>query len=110
MRSGPTISPRPVARGAAFSQVRWDRVGRVAFLVALAVVASMYVRPLANFVEHWQGSKREAAELERVRGENLAVKRELKALETDAGLERVAREAGLVKEGERAYVIRRKAR
>ena len=48
------------ALGAAALRVRWDRVGRVALLVLLLLVALAYVGPARSLLSTWQRLEREA--------------------------------------------------
>lgn len=74
-------------------------------LVLFAVLAS-YVGPLSNFVEQWRTSRADEVKLERLKQENRRLKSRSAALSKPDVLELEARRIGMVREGERAYVVR----
>jgi cell division protein FtsB len=87
------------------ARIRWDRVGRVALLVVLGVILLLYVAP----VSHWLGQSRVASsqrqELRSVERDNARLQRQIGDLRGPDAVERKARELGMVRRGERAYVI-----
>jgi cell division protein FtsB len=99
MRIAPRKSPRD-------SRIDWERVGRTALLCVLVAIALMYVRPIVNLVDERQGSQEERAELERLATEHERLRSEVRELQSRRGVERAARELGMVYEGERAYIVR----
>ena len=110
MAARPKRRPGPRPRneaGDVFSRINWDRVGRVALVVVLLFVLGSYIRPTMNLLDHWKGSKSEQAELALLEQRNRALRRDLRELDTPQGLEQAARKVGMVREGERAYVVRR---
>ena len=89
----------------AATRIRWDRLGRWALIGVFALVAYLYVGPAVSWVSTYReaGSKRqEVAALEAV---NQRLKDRRRELESAAALEREARRLGMVKAGERAYVV-----
>jgi cell division protein FtsB len=99
MDSARTIAARRAAT------VRWDRVGRVALLALLGVVLLLYVNPAINYVHTWQQSNAKNAEVKRLEAENKRLRARRAALRRPATLEHEARALGMVRPGERAYVI-----
>jgi len=85
--------------------VRWDRVGRVALLVVLAGVLLLYVGPLRSYWETWRESKSRAAEVRVLEVENQRLLDRRRELRDPRALEREARSLGMVREGERAFVV-----
>ncbi|HEX3316490.1 MAG TPA: septum formation initiator family protein [Solirubrobacteraceae bacterium] len=86
--------------------VRWDRVGRIALLLLLGVVLLLYVNPAINYVRTWQAAGTKHDEVSRLRAENKRLRARRAALEQPSTLEHEARALGMVKPGERAYLIR----
>lgn len=87
------------------ARIRWDRVGRVALLCVAALVVYLYIGPTSNWISTYRESKErkaQVAELEREHDELVARRDELKKPET---LERIARELGMVRGAEKAYVV-----
>jgi cell division protein FtsB len=100
MDSARTLAARRAAT------VRWDRVGRVALLLLLGVVLLLYVNPAINYVQTWQNANAKRSEVDRLQAENKRLSARKAALKQPAMLEREARALGMVKPGERAYVIK----
>lgn len=90
---------RPAAR------VRWDRVGRVALLLVLLGVIALYINPLRTYVSTWQEKGRRTAELTQLERENAALRARQRELHDPVALEREARRLGMLKPGERAFVV-----
>jgi cell division protein FtsB len=90
--------------------VRWDRVGRVALLLLLGVVLLLYVNPAVNYVKTWQTANAKRGEVNRLQAQNKRLRARKAAMKQPATLEHEARALGMVRPGERAYVIRGLAR
>lgn len=90
---------------AAASRIRWDRVGRWALLAVLALVVYLYVGPTRAYI----GAHREAAEkrsvVAKLERRNARLRAEKRRLQSRDALEREARGLGMVRAGERAYVV-----
>jgi cell division protein FtsB len=89
----------------AVARVRWDRVGRVSLLVVLAVVAGLYAQHALSYLSTRAEANREAANVQRLSRENAALTRQQRSLNDPATITRDARALGMVKAGERPYVI-----
>jgi cell division protein FtsB len=100
MDSARTLAARRAAT------VRWDRVGRVALLLLLGVVLLLYVNPAINYFQTWRAADAKRAEVDRLDKENKRLKARKAALKQPATLEHEARALGMVRPGERAYVIK----
>jgi cell division protein FtsB len=78
----------------------------MALVIVLFCVLASYLNPLVNFVDAWRDSvagKEQLAELQR---ENAELERRAAEAASPQVLQREARRLGLVREDERAYVIR----
>jgi cell division protein FtsB len=93
------------ARAAARPNIRWDRVGRVFLLGVLFVILLMYVSPLTRWVTQKNTAREDTAELHQLQATHDALKARLKALQGSQAIELRARSLGMVKQGERAFVI-----
>ena len=91
--------------GLAAARIRWDRLGRVALLLVLLGVIALYVNPLRSYVSTWQEAKSRRAEVAKLQRENEALRKRKTELNNPRALEREARRLGMVKPGERAYVV-----
>ena len=87
------------------SAIRWDRVGRVALLGTLAVIMVLYISPARHWIEQSRTAGEQNGELRELVAKNRQLKRRVRDLRTAGALEREARRLGMVRRGERAYVI-----
>ena len=92
------------------ARIRWDRVGRVALLLVLLGVLALYINPMRSYFSTWSESKARGAEVAALERENARLRARRDDLRDPRSLEREARELGLVRPGERAYVIEGLAR
>ena len=100
-RSAPTTT-----LGAAALRVRWDRVGRVALLGLLLLVAVAYVGPARSLLSTWRDSNAKQAQLQTLEREHEALLRRARELRDPRTVQAEARRLGMVKPGERSYVVR----
>jgi cell division protein FtsB len=87
------------------SGIRWDRVGRVALLATLVVIVLSYLSPARQWIRQSGTAGRQKQELSDLGSQNRKLKQRLRALRDPGALEREARRLGMVRVGERAYVI-----
>jgi cell division protein FtsB len=85
--------------------IRWDRVGRYALLGTLFVILMLYVSPALHWLEQSRTDGEQHQQVRELTKENRDLKRRVSELRDPQALEREARKLGLVKHGERAYVI-----
>jgi cell division protein FtsB len=93
------------ARARRPSGIRWDRVGRYALLGTLVVILLLYVSPAKHWLEQSRTAGEQKSELRELTGENRELRRRARELRDPRALEREARRLGLVKRGERSFVI-----
>jgi cell division protein FtsB len=96
--------PRVVAGGG--RAIRWDRVGRVALLMVLLGVVALYVGPSLNFFHTYREAQSRRGEVRQLQAENAKLRARRKALQNPRTLEREARRLGLVKPGERPFIVK----
>ncbi len=87
------------------ARIRWDRLGRYALLMVLGAVLLSYISPISHWLRQSETAKHEEAQLEALQEENASLKHRVEDLKRPLALEREARKLGMIKEGERAYVI-----
>ncbi len=87
------------------TSIRWDRLGRVALLGTLFVILLLYISPAKHWWEQSRTSNAQEQELEDLTKENRGLKERVRSLRDPGALEREARRLGMVRQGERAYVI-----
>jgi cell division protein FtsB len=87
------------------TRIRWDRLGRWALIGVFALVLYLYIGPALSWISTYREAGRQRGQVAELRVENQRL-RERKAALTSAGaLEREARRLGMVKKGERAYIV-----
>jgi cell division protein FtsB len=104
----PAPPPRPrvvVSRRARGPGIRWDRVGRVALLVVLAGIVLLYVGPARSYFSTMGEAKARRAEVAALSRENAHLRARVRALRSPASLEQEARRLGMVRPGERPYIV-----
>jgi len=93
------------ARAARRPAIRWDRVGRVFLLGVLVAILTMYASPLQRWFTQRNTAREDTAQLRALEAHNRELKSKLGALRQPQALELRARKLGMVKQGERAFVI-----
>jgi cell division protein FtsB len=93
------------ARARRSSGIRWDRVGRYALLGTLVIILMLYVSPAKHWLEQSRTAGEQKGELRELTEENRELRRRARELRDPRALEREARRLGLVKRGERSFVI-----
>jgi cell division protein FtsB len=96
---------RPSGRPVFGAGVRWDRVGRVALLVVLGGVLLLYAGPARSYWQTWRESKTKHSEVRRLEAEHERLLARRRELREPASLMREARRLGMVRRGERAFVV-----
>jgi cell division protein FtsB len=87
------------------TRIRWDRVGRRALIGVFALVLYLYIGPAVRWVQTYREAGRQRAQVAELRTENARLRERRDALKQPGALEREARALGMVKAGERAYII-----
>ena len=85
--------------------IRWDRVGRIALLAPLLVILGLYISPARHWLQQSRTSGEQKRELQSLRDENQVLKKRVHALKDPSALESEARRLGMVRQGERPYVV-----
>ena len=71
----------------------------------LGVIMLLYVSPAKHWIEQSQTADEQNTELRDLTREHRRLERQIRTLDSPSALEREARRLGMVREGERAYVI-----
>jgi cell division protein FtsB len=87
------------------TRIRWDRLGRIALLFVAALVIYLYIGPTRNWVVTYKQSKERKAEVAELKRENAQLIARRDELRKPSTLETEARSIGMVRGGEKAYVI-----
>jgi cell division protein FtsB len=91
---------------AAAHGIRWDRIGRIALLFVLAFVLYLYIGPTRNWIATYREAGERRAQVAQLKRENVRLKARRDELRKPATLEREARRLGMVRGGEKAFVIK----
>jgi cell division protein FtsB len=87
------------------SGIRWDRIARVALLLTLAVIVLSYASPARRWIEQSRTAGEQRRELAELTAKNRELRQRVTRLRSPGALEREARKLGMVRLGERSYVI-----
>ncbi len=79
-------------------------------LGTLAVILLLYIPPLSHWVEQRSTQSRSEAALRQLQAEHDRLKSQLDSLSSPAGIEHAAAALGMVRQGQRAFVIEQPAR
>ena len=91
---------------AASSRIRWDRVGRWALICVFAFVLYLYIGPARTWVSTYGEAKRKREDVADLRERNQELRERRRRLEREGAVELEARKLGMVKAGEKLYVVR----
>jgi cell division protein FtsB len=91
---------------AASSRIRWDRVGRWALICVFAFVIYLYVGPARTWVTTYAEAKRKREDVAKLRARNDVLLDRKRRLERAGAVELEARKLGMVKAGEKLYVVK----
>jgi cell division protein FtsB len=90
---------------AASSRIRWDRVGRWALICVFAFVLYLYIGPARTWIGTYAEAKRKREEVANLRDRRELLLERKRALAREGAVEREARKLGMVKAGEKLYVV-----
>jgi cell division protein FtsB len=96
--------PRPRSAGQR-SQIHWQKVGRLALLFTLFVIVLLYIRPVAHWLQQRSTAAHSQADLRDLQREHDRLKARLEQLSGPGAIEHEARKMGMVRQGEKPYVI-----
>ncbi len=86
-------------------RVRWDRVGRIGLLVVLVVVASVYAQDALTYFSTRAQADQQQAIVKHLVQANRLLERQQRWLNNPATIEQQARVLGMVRPGERPYLV-----
>ena len=87
------------------TRIRWDRLGRWALIGVFALVLYLYVGPAVSWVKTYREAARQRSDVAALRAENAKLRARRDALNEGDAMELAARKQGMVKAGERAYIV-----
>jgi cell division protein FtsB len=89
----------------AAARIRWDRIGRWALICVFALIVYLYIGPARTWFSTYAEAKRQREQVAQLKAENMRLRHAKRSLQGAGALEREARELGMVKAGEKAYVV-----
>lgn len=93
------------SRPAVVARIRWDRLGRWALILVFLLVLYLYIGPARSWVSTYAQAKEKRADVAGLRAENRRLRARRAELRQPSALEREARRLGMVKAGEKAFVV-----
>jgi cell division protein FtsB len=87
------------------TRIRWDRLGRWALIGVFALVLYLYIGPAVSWIQTYKEAARQREAVAELREENQRLRARKAELAAPGALEREARRLGMVKAGEREYII-----
>jgi len=99
-RSRAPRTPAPARKG-----IRWDRLGRIALMCVLGLVIYLYVGPVTAWFATYGEAEKRRGEVAALQERNTELRNRKDALRRDGTLEREARRLGMIRNGEKAFVV-----
>jgi cell division protein FtsB len=100
------VAPRDPSRTrTSGSTIHWERVGRVALLGVLCVIVLLYIPPVAHWIQQSRTASRGHAHVQQLKQQRSDLRARLRELTGPGAVEREARRLGMVKPGERPYIV-----
>lgn len=96
-------APRSGRRG---DGIRWDRLGRVAMLAVLCLVLFLYIGPTRTWIATYREAGEKRQQVAELKQANDALRARRALLQRGSTLEIEARKLGMVRAGEKAYIVR----
>ena len=93
------------ASASAPARIRWDRISRYGLLIVFVGLLWLYVNPARSYLDTLRESHHRKAQLHALEREHASLTRRLRALADPHIVEAEARRLGMVKPGERPYIV-----
>lgn len=104
MAPAASARPRPRRRDTS-GGVRWDRVGRAAFICVVVGLAILYFSAAVSTFDAWRQSSEVHATVARLQREHTRLQREHSTLESRSTIEAEALRMGMTHRGEQQYMV-----
>jgi cell division protein FtsB len=85
--------------------IQWQKVGRLALLFTLFVIVLLYIRPVTHWLQQRSTAAHSQSDLRDLQREHDRLEARLKQLSGPGAVEHEARKMGMVRQGEKPYVI-----
>jgi cell division protein FtsB len=87
------------------ARVRWDRLGRTTLLIVLVIVAGLYMQHTLSYLSTRSQTDQQVSIVHQLTRDNARLLRQQRALNNPATIAQDARALGMVRPGERPYVV-----
>jgi cell division protein FtsB len=77
----------------------------VALLVTLGIVVCLYIQPALSILNTWRAERRQAGAVHQLLRSNAALERQIKSLNRSSTIVADARALGMVRAGEKPYLV-----
>jgi cell division protein FtsB len=104
-KPAPRARPRRVPLTGPISRVRWDRLGRTVLLAVFLLVAVVGVEGVMTYARTRGEAQQQLAIVQSLARQNKSLMAQEQSLSNPATIVRDARVLGMVRQGERAYVV-----
>ena len=86
--------------------IRWDRLSRYALLLVFVVLVALYIGPARSYISTLGKAHRMDAQVAALEREHARLEQRKRQLADPSFIEGEARRLGMVRPGERAFVVR----
>jgi cell division protein FtsB len=87
------------------ARIRWDRIGRWSLLAVFLLILYLYISPVTSLWHAWGEAAHQRQAVAALKDRNAQLRERKAGLLDESRLEEEARRLGMVKAGERAYVV-----
>jgi cell division protein FtsB len=77
----------------------------VSLLVTLAIVVCLYIQPALSILKTWRAERHQASAVHQLLRSNSSLERKVKSLNNSTTIVADARALGMIRSGEKAYVV-----
>lgn len=104
-RSSSSRRRRSSSRGTPLRRIRWDRLARIGLLVVLIIVGGLYVKQALAYLSARSQAHQQESIVRGLQRQNTALTKQQASLRNPETVRREARALGMVRLGERPYVV-----
>jgi len=87
------------------ARIRWDRIGRWSLVGVFLLILYLYISPVTSLWRAWGEAAHQRQAVAALKARNAELRERKAGLLDESRLEQEARRLGMVKAGERAYVV-----
>jgi cell division protein FtsB len=98
-------APRRNAGSPGAGRIEWDRLGRIALVLAVFVIGALYLGPVWNLAKTYRETSAVKEQYHQTVAENQRLKKLAEHARSESVLRREARRQGMIVIGEQAYVV-----